>query len=427
MAITGDLENLHIVDIIQLIHTTRMSGTFSVNGSKGESRIIFSDGYIVGATHLNNKIRIGTVLAKMKLVTPEDIEQAMNTQKNAGKDRLPLLVTLLKMGKLREDEAAKALRKLIEITIVELMSWTKGNFTFDTEAIAVSHDCSYRPGQMEQVMTLDAQMVLMDALRIYDEQEHDRRSGKDVPSYEELFADAISAEGVLKTEAKTSALTAEDLGLAEIDRLEKKIPQPVSVEEIFSPVEIHRQKIRETLPDFSTEEQEALVSFLGKSMAHISVHDAAARQGDRAKSLIFFSEDEILRHLVMTICKNEGILVFASDEEDELNHILARCLSIKSVPVLVFDNPGKSEGGLSKEKIIALRQKIKEKSPQISILQLVSPPDYTFTLQSLRDGVRVVFPKPLKEVRKETFIADMIQFLETLKTYIKGMVNEQMI
>jgi len=62
MAFTGDLEHLHIVDIIQLLHTTRKSGTFSVTGRRGESRIIFSNGYIVGASHLNNKVRIGTVL-----------------------------------------------------------------------------------------------------------------------------------------------------------------------------------------------------------------------------------------------------------------------------------------------------------------------------------------------------------------------------
>ena len=42
MAFTGDLELLNIVDIIQLLNTTRKSGTLFVKGLKGESRIIFS-------------------------------------------------------------------------------------------------------------------------------------------------------------------------------------------------------------------------------------------------------------------------------------------------------------------------------------------------------------------------------------------------
>jgi hypothetical protein len=45
MAFTGDLEYLHIVDIIQLVNTTRKSGAFSVQGERGESRLIFSNGY----------------------------------------------------------------------------------------------------------------------------------------------------------------------------------------------------------------------------------------------------------------------------------------------------------------------------------------------------------------------------------------------
>ena len=194
MALTGNLELLHIVDIIQLLNTTRKSGTFSVKGSKGESRFIFSNGHIVGASHLNNKVRIGTVLVKMNAITLEDLAQALEVQKKAGKNRKPLIATLIEMGKLGRDEAARGLRKLIEMTLVELIGWTEGTFTLDTEAITVSPECSYLISNMEQDISLDAQMVLMDALRIFDELERDRQAGKTVTSDEELFADVIASE-----------------------------------------------------------------------------------------------------------------------------------------------------------------------------------------------------------------------------------------
>ncbi len=425
MAFTGDLEHLHIVDIIQLLHTTRKSGTFSVRGSRGESRIIFSNGYIVGASHLNNRICIGTVLVKMNAIPPADIEKALEIQKSAGKDRKPLLSTLIELGKLGHEEASKGLRKLIEITIIELMGWAKGTFTLDTEDIAVTPECSYPIGKMEQATSLDAQMVLMDALRIFDERERDRQSGKNVPSYEELFADVIPSDGAVENGEKSSVLTADDLGLADLDHLERKIPQFLPVNEIFNPVEIHRQKIRETLSGFSAEEQEAFVSFLEKSTVRISPHDGSSRQEGRAQALILFSEDEFIKHSVMTICKNEGILVFATDGEEELDHIIAQCLLIKMLPILVFDNPGMSEGILSEEKIVTLRRQVKEKYPRVSIIQMDSPLDYTFTLQSYHDGIRAVFPKPSKEARKATFIEDAIKFLETFKSYIKGFFHEQ--
>lgn len=425
MAFTGDLELLNIVDIIQLLNSTRKSGTFSVTGSKGESRIIFSNGYIVGASHLNNRVRIGTVLVKMNAITPEDLELALEAQKRAGKDRKPLIVTLMELGKLGRDEAARGLKKLIELTLVELISWTKGTFTLDTEAIAVSPECSYPISKMEQEIGLDAQMVLMDVLRILDERERDRQSGKTVPSDEEVFADVIPSEAPEGAGEKSPVITADDLGLGDLDHLERKIPQYIPVNEVFDPVEIHRQKIRETLAAFPAEAQEAFVSFLEKSTVRRGACDGSHRQEGRTRALVLFSEDELIKHSVMTICKDEGVLVFTTDGEEELDHIIGQCLKVKVSPLLVFDTPETQERLLSKEKIVGLRQQVRERYPQVSVIQMASPLDYPFTLQSFRDGVKAVFPKPSSEVRKATFIEDTITFLETFKSYIKGFSLEQ--
>ena len=272
MALTGNLELLHIVDIIQLLNTTRKSGTFSVKGSRGESRFIFSNGHIVGASHLN-KVRIGTVLVKMNAITIKDLSQALEVQKKAGQNRKPLITTLIEMGRLGRGEAERGLRQLIEMTLVELVGWTKGTFTLDTDAITVSPECSYLISNMEQDISLDAQMVLMDALRIFDERERDRQAGKTISSDEELFADVVASEGTGEDWGKGPVLTADDLGLADLDHLERRIPKFLPADETFDPAEIHRQKIREIMADFSAEEQEAFVSFLEKSSESRSAYD----------------------------------------------------------------------------------------------------------------------------------------------------------
>jgi hypothetical protein len=423
MAFTGDLEHIHIVDIIQLIHTTRKSGIFSVKGSSGESLIIFNNGYIVGATHLNNRIRIGTVLLRMNAITSEDLRNALEIQNNSGKNRKPLIITLIEMGKLKHEDAFKGLKELIEMTLVELIGLTKGIFTFDAEAFAVLPESSYLPDKMEQEIALDAQMVLMDALRIFDEREHDRKSGKHVPSYEEMFPEMILSEGSVKDEGKSTAITAEDLGLDDLERLEKKIPQTFSFKEIFDPVEIHRQKIKEILSDFSDEEQDAIVSFLKEST--VSVHKGSARPESQANALVLFSQDKLIKYSVMIIFKNEGILVFDAEKEEELDTVIAQCLFKKILPILVFDNSETSEEGLSEEKIARLHQQIKERYPQVSTIQLTSLLDYTSIMRSFSYGSRAVFPKPLKEPHKEIFIEETIKFLKILKSYIKNFFNEQ--
>ncbi len=424
MAFTGDLELLNIVDIIQLLSSTRKSGTFSVVGSRGESQILFSNGYIVGASHLNNRVRIGTVLVKMNAITQGDLALALEAQKRAGKDRKPLIVTLMELGKLGRDEAARGLKKLIEMTLVELITWTKGTFTLDTDAIAVSPECSYPISKMEQEIGLDAQMVLMDALRILDERERDRRSGKAVPSDEEVFADVIPGAAPAAGE-KGPVITADDLGLGDLDHLERKMPQYVPATEVFDPVEIHRQKIRETLAAFPAEAQEAFVAFLERNAVRRGISDGSHRREGRTRALVLFSEDELIKHSFMTICKDEDVLVFATDGEEELDHIIGQCLKIKVSPLLVFDIPGAQERLLSKEKVVGLRQQVKERYPQVSVVQMVSPLDYPFMLQSFRDGVRAVFPRPSSEFRKETFIEDTITFLGTFKSSMKGFFPER--
>ena len=422
MALTGDLSQLHITDIIQLIHTTRKSGTLSVAGERGESRIIFSNGYLVGASHLNNRVRIGTVLVRQNSLAAADLKQALDFQKKAGKDRKPLLKTLVQMGKIRDDAAFRGLKKLIEITIVELISWTKGSFSFDDAAIAASSDVTYNPGEMDQEMTLDAQMVLMDALRVFDERERDRQAGRDVPADEDLFAEVLPGEKTVPVQEKAPAITADILGLADLDQLENLIPEPVSVEETFDPVEIHRQKIREILADFPAEQQEAFVSFLRNATERISRPAGPAQQEGGGRAVILFSTDSLLTHAAMTICKNDGILVFATAQDDEFDRIISQCQAMKVMPSLVFDTPGSSGSGLDKEHLTALHLRARGRHPQVPMFQLAAPEDIALMLQALRDGLRGVLPKPQRDRRD--FVAGMITFLEAFRVFARGFLHE---
>jgi ribosomal protein L7Ae-like RNA K-turn-binding protein len=425
MPFTGDLEHLHIVDVIQLIHTARKSGTVTVRGSTGESRIIFSNGYIVGATHLNNKVRIGTVLVKMNAISREDLEMGLQAQKKAEKDRKPLITTLIELGKLSHDEAARGLKKLIEMTIVEMIGWTSGTFTFDTEAISVSDKCSYAPDKMEQEVILDAQMLLMDALRIFDERERDRKSGISVESDEDIFADVIIPEQDPGKEESAAGITAEDLGLDDLDQLEKKIPTSIAFDDALRLDEIHHQKIRESLGDFSEEAQQSFTAFLNKYTVGTGSVKAKARMEKKDVSLILFSADKLIKHSVMTICKHEGIPVFATEEKDELDRLISQCIEKGMIPVAVFDAPGTSETWLPAEKIVSLRKQVRAEYPRVPNIQLASPGDYHFTMQAYDDGIHAVFPKPSMDNGRESFIPDTIHFLTAFNSYTKGLMKEQ--
>jgi hypothetical protein len=164
---------------------------------------------------------------------------------------------------------------------------------------------------------------------------------------------------------------------------------------------------------------------LEKSTIGRVVPDGPQRQEGRAKGLILFSEDELIKHSVMTICKAQNVLVFAMAGDEELDRIIEQCLKIKVLPILVFDDPQTYEGICSREKIVSLRQHVRERYPQVSVIQMTSLMDDTFALQAFHDGIRTIFPKPSRGSRKATFISDTIYFLETLKSYIQTFFQEQ--
>lgn len=53
--------------------------------------------------------------------------------------------------------------------IVEMVSWQKGTFTLDVDCIDINDEYRYIPENLQQDLNFDTQMVLLDALRIYDE------------------------------------------------------------------------------------------------------------------------------------------------------------------------------------------------------------------------------------------------------------------
>ncbi|MDX2481814.1 MAG: DUF4388 domain-containing protein [Desulfuromusa sp.] len=428
MPLTGELEHLPIVDVIQLIHSTRKSGTLNVYSRKGEGQLVFNKGYIVSATHSSEKLKIGKILLESHIIGQDDLSKALGIQDLSGDDRKPLIATLLEHCGLSKDAAFKALETLIEMTVVEMICWTRGIFTLDIDEINVSDDYRYLPKQL-QTVTLDTQMVLMDALRIFDEKVH---SGEiqlsDEPLEEnplEQF-DKVIEQQAQETHPTEEILVSEDLlGLANLDKLERKKPYVFKGLEAFDPADIHRQVIDKTLPDIPDEGKEKLVSFLSSISTNYHIDEGSVASTTKSQAVIIYTCDEFLQHAIMTVCKKEGILVFVTSDRHELDNLIDRALFKYLEPILVFGSPVADTEGFSKGAIIDVRSLKMAQYPQVSIIQLASPLDFTFSLQSLNDGARAVFPMPYFSEREETFSEDMINFLNTFQVYIRGCFNEE--
>lgn len=217
MAFSGDLEHLSIVDVIQLLHSTRKTGTLKVEGRKGDILVAFSEGYIVGASHYSKGALIGTILLEAGVIDAETLQKALDIQNKAGEDRKPLVATLLENGLADRDAAYRGLESLIELAIVEILTWKKGNFALQVDEIHICDEFRYFPDNLNQEFTLPTEHILMDALRIFDEK---MRDGLLQMEEEQSEISVPPAE----TPESTTLLSADDLGLGDLDSVKRKLP-----------------------------------------------------------------------------------------------------------------------------------------------------------------------------------------------------------
>lgn len=408
MSFNGALEHISLVDVIQLLHMTAKTGILYLKSPKGESQLVFHEGFFVSANHLNNSVRIGQVLVDMKAISEEQLEQALTIQQNAGTDRKPLIATLIEQGTIDKDVAYRGLETLIEMTIVEVMTWSNGTFSLDVTAKHVSDEYRYFPEKLHQEILLNAQGVLMDALRIYDEKMRDGTLSK-------LFFSKESRQKIPEaSDGNTLQLdiTADLLGLDALDTISKKIPDVFIGLKDHDPVAEHRQQIVKLLPEATSDQQEALVTFLAGISGPL-----APGAGAPVTAIILLSSDELLAHIVTTLCNHINLFVFSTDEQAALDTIIEQSLGRDLHPVLLIDIPHHDQGVNA---LALASQKLKAYPQSAVVIAACNQTWRSIGMSALSAGVRSVIPLPCRECHEDFYVPQLINFLSALGPFLKA-------
>lgn len=406
MTFSGDLEHFPLVDIVQLLHSTRKTGTLHLKGPKGESQLVFNDGFFVSANHVNNSVRIGQVLLEMHAISPETLEQALAEQNNAGTARKPLIATLIERGAIDRETAFAGLETLIEMTIVEVLTWNSGEFSLDVSRIDASDEYRYFPEKLHHEILLGAQGILMDALRIYDEKMRDG-------TLSELFFSSAAATPAERTDngLQSAEITADLLGLDALDSMACAIPDVFIGLKDSDPADEHRQIVTRELPETTIDQQERLVQFL------ISSSHTAAATGAPVTALILLTSDEIMTHTLRTVCRQANLFMIATDEESALDIIIEQSLGRDLHPLVLIDLP---HAGDPHAAMKCARQKLTA-YPQVTVLLATCAPQWqTIGMQALAGGIRTIMPRPCRQCHKDSYILRLIDFLEQGCTLLKS-------
>ncbi len=406
MSFSGDLEYLSIIDVIQLMHTTRKTGTLRINGRKGEISLAFDDGYITGARHYEQGARIGNILLEAGVISNDTLEKALQIQTDAGDQRKPLIATMLENGLADKDAAYRALEALIEVTIVEILTWKKGKFELDANGMNLCDEFRYFPEKMNEHLSISTEHVLMDALRIYDEKKRDGLITDEEITSDDLLPEQEPAEG-------ESIISADDLGLGDLGAIKRKIP---GVYEGLKETKTsaHQKQIAELSPKLGDLALVDIASYLDHLPAK-----PAAREGAVHLPLILYSPDKFVIYCITTVCRHVGINVFTSSDTEDIAPVVEQYISKKQPPILLMDIPDENNPAFTASNLNKTSQQFMAKHPELPIIQLSSPHDYSFWLQTFQAGAKIIIPRPSAD-SEETFIKDFKKFLGILPPLLES-------
>jgi len=135
MSLRGSLADLPLPDLLQIVSSNRKTGRMRVTTAEGEGLFVFRDGKIIyGATNAHRE-GFGSALVLRGLITPEQLEEALELKARAVEDRR-LGFILMQMGAVTEEQLGDVLRGQLHEVTKEMFRWRQGVVEFEEVQIA---------------------------------------------------------------------------------------------------------------------------------------------------------------------------------------------------------------------------------------------------------------------------------------------------
>jgi len=417
MSLNGDLEHFPIIDVIQLLHGSRKSGIFRLSSEKGECQLVFHDGDLVSANFLNNRVRIGQVLVSAGAITEEQLAQALDIQSNAGDDRKPLVITLLEHNMVDETAAYNSIESLIEMTIVEVLTWKEGHFSLDSSKSGDVDGYHFSRIKFPQRILLNSQGILMESLRIFDEKVRDG-------TMEEILSIAGISNLDLGAEqpginppviTSNSHDQSDSLLLLQQMLAEKRSMIQRSSDQSYRSVDALKKLIVDEFPTAEKELKRHLFKLLSGSDSKKEEVTAPPNI-----AVIVITQSLLLSTMVRSICYQEGVYAVSSDNVISLD-INIRLLLCQTLHLVIFLDVPHDD---AMQKTLQLCKDL-QSYPQASVVLAACPYFWsTQGLQALSAGIRSIIPRPCKECGKESLEQQAVAFCSEFGAFLKTLSSE---
>jgi len=193
MSLVGNLEDLGLGDILQIVSLSRKSGVLALNSRHREGKIVFSNGQVIRAVSSVYRENLGHLLLRKALVDLGVLKKALLVQRSSSKP--PRLGSILvdQFG-VSSDAIEAAVKEHVEKIVYSFFGWTEGTFAFELgepDEMAATH---FDPLQFMLDQGLNPQWLAMEGSRILDEKRHRGETIEDEPIEPAVDLDSLLEE-----------------------------------------------------------------------------------------------------------------------------------------------------------------------------------------------------------------------------------------
>jgi tetratricopeptide (TPR) repeat protein len=188
MAIKGSLKEASLPDVLQLLSMGQKTGCLSVADRNNFGYVYFDHGYITYASIVNRRDRLGDILVKGGLITPEQLQAGIDRQSHERDKRLGEL--LVSMASISRPDLERYMRVQIEEAVYYLFTWISGTFSFEADV---------QPEEQDFLVRITPESLLLEGARRVDEWS---LIEKKIPSFDLIFVvdrPRLAASGVSLT------------------------------------------------------------------------------------------------------------------------------------------------------------------------------------------------------------------------------------
>ncbi len=204
MSLVGNLEDLGLGEILQIVSLSRKSGVLELNSRDRSGKIIFRSGQVIRATATTFPENLGDLLLRGGMVDIDILKRALLRQQQ-GTDGRRIGDILVDEFGLTRDDIDKVVREQIERIVYSFFGWTEGAFSFELGEPEELAATTLDPLQFMLDSGLNPQWLAMEGSRLIDEKRH---RGEEIEDHGETVVDIDQLLAEFNEQAPAAPATA---------------------------------------------------------------------------------------------------------------------------------------------------------------------------------------------------------------------------